>query len=154
MAGVHGGCGVTHFVGVFISHSWANSGHYNTLSSWIFEESWNVDGTPIDFINSSVPKDNPIHYAPSDRQLNERIRERILNASVVVCPTGMYSSHSKWIAKELQGALDLKRSIVGVNPWAQEKKSAVVQHYAHVTVGWTKKSVVQAIWEHRHLGKR
>jgi hypothetical protein len=143
---------VSFSVGVFISHSWANSGHYDTLSSWIFGESWNVDGTPVEFFNSSVPKDNPIHYAATDDELNRRIRERISNANVIVCPTGMYSSHSKWIAKELDAARDLRRSIVGVNPWAQARKSAVVQEVADITVGWSKKSVVNAIWGNRQIG--
>jgi hypothetical protein len=67
-------------------------------------------------------------------------------ASVVVIPTGMYASYSKWIAKEIQGAKDYGRPILAVNPWAQEKKSSTVVEASDEHVGWNKESVVNAIW--------
>jgi len=59
------------------SHSWAYSNHYVKLSQWIFEESWSISGRPIYFFNMSVPRDNPIHYAPNDATLQHEIYERI-----------------------------------------------------------------------------
>lgn len=131
---------------VFISHSWNYTEHYNRLAGWIFEDKWNLNGTPITFLNTSVPRDSPIHNAPSDRALQDAIYERIGASNVVVCPTGMYSTYSKWIVKELAGA-DLKRvRLLAVNPWAQERKSSVVQHAADEIVGWNKQSVINSVW--------
>ena len=31
-----------HQIHIFISHSWAHSGHYMTLREWIFEQSWRI----------------------------------------------------------------------------------------------------------------
>ena len=30
----------THFIHIFISHSWAYSNHYGTLAEWIFGKKW------------------------------------------------------------------------------------------------------------------
>ena len=89
---------------VFISHSWAYSDHYEKLSQWIFEESWSISGRPIEFFNTSVPRDNPIHYAANDATLQHAIYDRIAKSHVVVIPTGMYANYSKWIKKEIDGA--------------------------------------------------
>ena len=56
-------------VAIFISHSWKYSHHYDTLSSWIFSGSWNVGGISLEFSDTSVPKDNPIHNAPNSGAL-------------------------------------------------------------------------------------
>jgi len=135
---------------VFISHSWAYSGHYEKLSDWIFSTPWQSNDTPVQFINSSVPKNNPIHNAPNSDSLRFAIYNRIAQSNVVVIPTGMYSSHSEWIKKEIDGAILYKKPIVGVNPWGQERKSSIVVEAAHITVGWNADRVVNAIWELRN----
>jgi hypothetical protein len=132
---------------VFISHSWAYSEHYNTLANWIFGEQWNVNGTPIQFIDSSVPKGNPIHYAPNEQTLRAAIYQRIAAANVVVIPTGMYANYSKWIEKEIAGAQQYAKPILAVNPWGQGRKSSVVGSAAAMNVGWNKKPVVQGVWD-------
>lgn len=134
-------------VGVFISHSWAYSDHYNTLADWIFGERWNVSGTPITFVDTSVPKDNPIHNAPNQEALRSAILERMNFAHVVVIPTGMYANYSNWIGKEIGGAQALRKPILAVNPWAQERKSSVVGQAADRIVGWNKSPVVQGVWD-------
>lgn len=145
---------MSHRIGIFISHSWKFSGHYEKLSEWIFEERWNSNGVPIEFVNYSVPKDNPIHFARTDRELQAAISERIKPCDVVVCPTGMYSTHSKWIGKELAALKHFKKPLLAVNPWAQEMKSRVVRDAADEVVGWTSKSVVNGIWNLRHHARR
>lgn len=135
-----------HQINVFISHSWNYTDHYDTLYEWIFETPWNVDNVKIDFTDFSVPRDDPIHDARNAAELERRILERIKQADVVVCPTGMYATHSFWIGRELVGARKLNRPILGVNPWGQVKASSVVRSNASEVVGWTKKSVVGGIW--------
>lgn len=131
---------------VFISHSWKYSNHYETLASWIFLESWNVDGIQLNFVNSSVPKDDPIHNAPTSSELQRRIYELIAISDVVVIPTGMYSSHSTWIQKEINGAVYYGKPILAVDPWGQERKSSVVLSNASDSCGWNKQSTINKIW--------
>jgi hypothetical protein len=132
---------------VFISHSWAYSDHYDALAQWIFGEQWNVNGRPIHFIDSSVPKDNPIHNAPNEQILRAAIYERIAVANVVVIPTGMYANYSRWIEKEIAGAQQFGKPILAVNPWGQERKSSIVGSAATRNVGWNKDPVVQGVWD-------
>lgn len=132
---------------VFISHAWAYSGHYETLSSWIFDEKWSVGQASLDLRNYSVPKNDPIHDADNNKQLKAAILKQIAMSHVIVIPTGMYANYSKWIQKEIDGSLDYSKPILAVNPWAQQRASGVVVDSAAKLVGWNKKSVVSGIWE-------
>ncbi len=131
---------------VFISHSWSYSDHYERLAEWIFDEAWSVNGRPIRFFNTSVPRDDPIHYAPNDAMLQQAIYERIANSHVLVIPTGMYANHSKWIRKEIDGAKLYGKPIVAVDPWAQKRASSVVANASSESVGWNKQSIINAVW--------
>jgi len=134
-------------ISIFISHSWSYDDHYDTLSDWIFGTDWNVSGTPINFYDQSVPKDDPIHYAPNAETLKQAIWARIVNSHVVVIPTGMYATYSDWIGKEIEGARYYSRPILAVDPWGQQKSSSVVLQNASHDVGWNKKSVIDGIWK-------
>ena len=134
---------------VFISHSWTYSDHYNTLAEWIFEDGWFINGTRLNFFDTSVPRDNPIHYAPSDQALQAAIYERIAASHVVVIPTGMYANHSKWIKKEIGGSVLHRKPILAVDPWGQKRAASVVMAASTQAVGWNKRSVINGVW---HLG--
>lgn len=133
-------------INVFISHAWNYSEVYNTLEQWIFKENWNVDGVPIYFKDYSIPKHNPIHHARTERELQDAIFNEISKSHVIVIPTGMYSTYSRWIQKEIDGAKGWTKPILAVNPRGQERISGVVADNADEHVGWTKKSVVDGIW--------
>lgn len=137
----------THQIHIFISHSWAYSDHYDTLSDWVFGESWSVGQASLDFRDFSVPKNDPIHNAPNDAQLKNAIYDKISRSHVVVIPTGLYVNYSKWIKKEIEGANYYEKPILAVNPWSQNKKSSVVVQNANKLIGWNKKPVVNSIWE-------
>jgi len=136
----------TRQIHIFISHSWSYSKHYDTLSDWIFNENWRFEEVSLDLRDFSVPKNDPIHNASNDTQLKEAIYNKISNSHVVVIPTGMYANYSKWIKKELEGSAYYKKPVLAVNPWAQERKSSVVQQKATKLVSWNKKSVINEIW--------
>jgi hypothetical protein len=136
----------THQIHVFISHAWAHSKHYNTLASWIFEGNWSVEQASLDFRDYSVPKNDPIHNANNDKQLKDAIYAKIARSHVIVIPSGMYAHYSKWIKKEIEGALGYSKPILAVNPNGQQKKPGVVLNNATDDVGWTKKSVINGIW--------
>lgn len=131
---------------IFISHSWSYPGHYETLAEWLFGNQWNVNGIPIEFQDVSVPKSHPIHNAPNSAALKSAIFSRIIQAKVVVIPTGMYVNYSNWIAKEIEGAKYYGKPILAVNPWGQEKKSSDVVSASDANVGWNKQSVIKAVW--------
>lgn len=131
---------------VFISHSWTYSDHYNKLAEWIFDERWFINDTQLNFFDTSVPKDNPIHFAPSDQELQAAIFQRIAQSHVVVIPTGMYASYSKWIGKEIEGSRLYRKPILAVDPWAQKRASSVVMAASTQAVGWNKQSVINGVW--------
>ena len=137
----------THRIHVFISHSWAYSNHYTTMREWIFDEKWRVGQASLVFLDYSVPKDDPIHNAPSDRALRDAIYRKIVRSHVVAIPTGMYVNYSKWIKKEIDGAEEKGKPILGVNPWGRQRVSRVVADAADRLVGWQKKSVIGGIWK-------
>lgn len=139
-----------HFVSVFISHSWSYSGHYEKLAEWIFKSDWSANGVPVAFLDRSVPKDDPIHNAPTAAALRDAIYKRINACDVVVIPTGMYAAYSNWIQKEIDGSKWLGKPILAVNPWGQEKKASVVVSAADAHCGWNKDSVVTKIWALKH----
>lgn len=85
---------------VFISHSWAYSGHYETLEDWIFNTKWRQGQASLIFRDYSVPKYDPIHDAPTVRALRDAIFNQIARCHVVVIPLGMYVNYSKWIRKK------------------------------------------------------
>lgn len=136
----------THQIHVFISHSWSYSGHYNTLSSWIFEESWSVGQASLNFHDYSIPKNDPIHHARTDKALRETIYNKIARSHVIVIPAGMYANYSKWIQKEIDGAQKYNKPILAVDPWGQQRTSSVVRSAASKEVGWNRKSVIAGIW--------
>lgn len=97
--------------------------------------------------NYSVPRTNPILTAANDRQLRDAIHNQIRRSHVIVIPTGMYTHHSTWIGKEIDGSAIYGKPILAVNPRGQLRTSSVVQNAAALCVGWSSRSVVQGIWE-------
>jgi len=132
---------------VFISHSWAYSTHYDSLSDWIFNGNWSVGQASLDLRDYSVPKDDPIHNASNDTQLKNAIYDKISRSHVIVIPTGMYTNYSKWIKKEIEGAKSYSKPILAVNPHGQEKKAGVVVDNADEFSGWNKQPIINAIWK-------
>lgn len=137
----------TQQIHIFISHAWSYSGHYETLASWIFQEKWSVGQASLDFRDFSVPRSDPIHNAPSSKELQDAIYNKISRSHVVVIPSGMYTSYSKWIQKEIAGANLYGKPILAVNPFGQERKAGIVLNNASERVGWNKKPVINGIWQ-------
>ena len=136
----------THQIHLFISHSWRYSNHYETIRSWLFDSNWSVGRASLDFRDYSAPATYPILNAPTDRALMTALHAKISRSHVVIIPTGMYASHSKWIQKEIDSAVAYSKSIIAVNPWGALKTSSVVASVADEIVGWNSKSIVSAIW--------
>lgn len=137
----------TRQIHVFISHAWAYSEHYDTLAKWIFNEPWSSGQASLDFRDYSVPKNDPIHNAQTDKALRDAIYDKISRSHVIVIPTGMYANQSKWIQKEIDGAKLYAKPILAVNLWGAERKSSVVLENAASEVGWNKEPLVSNIWQ-------
>ncbi|WP_322534606.1 TIR domain-containing protein [Duganella zoogloeoides] len=132
---------------VFVSHSWSYSSHYSTLANWVFEEHWNFGQALLEFRNYSIPKDDPIHNFTIIVMLKNAIYNQIAKSHAIFIPSGMYSSHSRWIGEEIMGAKEYGKPILAVTPWAQERNSDVVLRNANARVGWSKQYVVDGIWK-------
>ena len=104
---------------IFISHSWSYSGHYNRLIQLLKEASY------FHFKDFSIPKDDPIHDAPTDVKLAEAIRKQMLHASVVVVTAGVYATYSKWVEKEIQIAKRGAKKILAIKLWDSERASSL-----------------------------
>ena len=138
----------TRQIHVFISHAWKYSNNYETLAKWIFGMPSNSGQASFDIRDYSVPKDDPIHNATNEQQLDKAILKQIQMSHVVVIPTGLYASYSKWINKEIDWAKALGKPIIAVNLWGAERKSSVVLQNCDVEVGWNRQPLIDSIWKH------
>ena len=103
---------------IFISHSWAYGDAYEKLVKF-FNEHPNFS-----WVDYSVPKNDPIHNAPNDTALYNAIKKKMQLTNCVVMMSGVYSSYSKWINKEIDIAKnEFSKPIVAVEPWGEKKGS-------------------------------
>lgn len=127
---------------LFISHSWSYSNSYNRLTSMLTERPY------FFYKDFSVPKDDPIHNAPNQQLLFEAIRRKIQPCHVVVIMSGVYSTYSKWINKEIHIAMrefSIRKPILGIVPWGAQRTSTIVTNSADLIVGWNTESIVNGI---------
>ena len=124
---------------LFISHSWNHGVQYDKLISLL-------DSYPyFAYKNYSVPKNDPIHNAANDRELEEAIRSQMKYASCVLILAGVYATYSKWINIEIRLAKELKKKIIAVAPFGAEHTSLTVRNAADEIVRWNSQSIVSAI---------
>lgn len=127
---------------LFISHSWAHGDAYDKLIGLL-------DAAPnFAYRDFSVPKDDPIHNAPSTAALRTAIENQMVHASVVLILAGVYATYSKWINIEIdiaQQNVPLPKPIIAIEPFGAEKTSKVVKEAANEIVGWNTASIVSAI---------
>lgn len=100
--------------------------------------------------NYSVPKDDPVHTSGTDKELYAAIKQQISPCHCVLILAGVYSTHSKWINKEIEickEAFATPKPIIAVEPWGSDKTSKVVKDNADGIVAWNTESIVKAIRE-------
>jgi hypothetical protein len=125
---------------LFISHSWAYGDTYDKLCALL-------DAAPrFSYRNYSVPKNDPIHNAPSQTALYAAIKNQIIFCEIVIIMAGVYSSYSKWIDKEIQIAKrDFNKPLLAIKPMGNTNVSTIVRDNADMLVNWSTVSVVEAI---------
>lgn len=129
---------------LFISHSWTYSDTYEQLLALLNKDAY------FSYKNYSVPQNDPIHNASTDKELYDAIKSQIIQASVVLILAGVYSTYSKWINKEIQIAKTefwIPKPIIAIEPWDAERTSKVVKDAADKIVGWNSSSIIRAIKE-------
>jgi hypothetical protein len=127
---------------LFISHAWVYSDAYDGLIKLLDARTY------FSYRNYSVPKNDPVHNANNDKQLNEAIKRKMQPCHVVVILAGVYSTYSKWINKEINLAgsgFTTDKPILAVEPWGSEKTSKVVKDAADLIVKWNTESIVSGI---------
>jgi hypothetical protein len=130
---------------LFISHSWAYSDTYDGLVNLLNKS------PAFPYIDYSVPRNDPIHNAGTDKELLEAIKRQMAPCHAVLMLAGVYSTYSKWINKEIAlaaGGFTNPKPIIGIAPWGQENLSSVVQAAAVEIVRWQKSSIEGAIRLH------
>ena len=128
---------------LFISHSWTYTDAYDGLVA-LLEEHPNFKWS-----NYSVPKNDPIHNAPNEAALHEAIKSQVAPVNCILMLAGVYSTHSKWINKEILIAKTIyNKPIVAIEPWASDRTSKIVKDNADVIVKWQSASIVSAIREY------
>ena len=124
---------------IFISHAWQYDQHYWKLVDWFDDEpnfSWG---------NCSVPSHDSLPDKTT-KGLSEGMTRQIRPAQVVIILGGMYAAHSSWIDYEIREAKRMKKTIIGVRPWGQQRVPLSVQSASTIpVVGWNKASIVQAV---------
>lgn len=125
---------------LFISHSWTYGDAYEKLVQF-FNEHPNFE-----WVNYSVPRNDPIHNAADTKALHAAIKNQIAPVNCVLVLAGVYSTYSKWINEEIQISKGIySKPIVAVEPWGSEKTSQIVKTNADVIVKWNSQSIVDAI---------
>ena len=129
---------------LFISHSWSYGDKYDKLMGLLRNRPY------FRFKDYSVPKDDPIHDAGTDRELNEAIKRQIARCGAVLILAGVYATYSKWIRKEIKickTEFKTPKSIIAIEPWSSKKTSKLVKDNADKIVKWRTDSIVDAIRE-------
>lgn len=122
---------------LFISHAWKYDVHYSKVVSWL-------NDSDLTWKNYSVPEHDPVD-ANNDKKLKAALTAQINPASAILILAGMYAAHSKWIDFEIDEAVRLGKTIIGIEPWGQERIPTKVSNNATKMVGWNSASVIKAV---------
>jgi hypothetical protein len=123
---------------LFISHAWVYSAHYHKVVEWLNSE------PNFNWRNCSVPSHNPL-LGNTIRGLREGVTRQISPAQGVIILAGMYATHSDWINYEIDEAIRMNKTIIGIRPWGQERVPNKIQEAATLMVNWNSGSLIQTI---------
>ena len=128
---------------LFVSHAWQHNVHYHKLLKML------QTANNFHFRNYSVPEHDPVvppGTPVGNETLIDLINGQIKPVNCVLILGGMYAAHSAWIEYEINEAIRMKKTIIGVAPWGQEKIPVIVQNASVCpVVRWNSASVIQAV---------
>lgn len=123
---------------LFISHAWSYSTHYITLVKWFNDE------PNFSWTNYSVPSDDGC-TEKTKSGLKACLTNQMRPAQGIIILAGMYAVHSDWIDYEIEEAVRMGKTIIGVRPWGQERMPVKIQETAHTIVSWNSASIISAV---------
>ena len=124
---------------LFISHSWSYGDAYDKLIKMLRAKPY------FQFRDYSVPRDDPIHNAPTSPELYEAIQRQMRPCHVVLIMAGKYATYSTWIKREIKIAKEYGKPILAIAPWGAQQVSSIVKESADEIVRWNTNSIVDAI---------
>jgi MTH538 TIR-like domain (DUF1863) len=121
---------------LFVSHAWDyNREYYDLINRF-------NDHPNFDYRNYSVPEHDPLD---TTTQLAQKLLNQMNLVQVVIILAGMYVAHSDWIQYEIDQAVRLRKPIIAIKPWGQERVPIAIQNAATVIHGWNISPIVQSI---------
>ena len=126
---------------IFVSHAWKYSDSYNTVIRWLEDAKSNGD---IKYRNYSVPEHDPVD-ANNTKKLKEMLTKQISPSNIVIIISGMYFNYSSWMDYEIDEAIRMGKTIIGLKPWGNEKIPKKIQDNAMEMVNWQSNSLIEAI---------
>ena len=73
------------------------------------------------------------------------LSQQIRGCNAVIVVAGMYTLYSEWINYEIDEALRMKKPIIGIKPWGNQRIPEKIQQNATVLVGWNSSSLISAV---------
>jgi hypothetical protein len=123
---------------LFISHSWKYCEEYDAFKKLI-------DGREyFDYNDYSIPETKSINNS-GDKDLYEKIKQKMNHCGIIVFIAGMYGAYSEWIEKELQIAKELHKPILIVRPRGNQRIPEIFNN--ETKVNWNADSIVEKIRE-------
>lgn len=127
---------------LFISHAWKYGTDYDALISLL-------DKAPLfSYHNYSAPQEKPL-FPPgtpmTNKDIAQKIQDKIKPAQIVLVLSGMYTAHSDWMKYEIDVAKSMNKPIIGIRTWGQERVPSYVQDNATIMVHWQTISIISAI---------
>lgn len=123
---------------LFISHAWSQEAHYLKVVEW-FNNAQNFN-----WKNYSVPRSNACSQTTTNGLMTCLTNQMSPTQGIIIL-SGMYAAHSGWIDYEIDEAIRMNKTIIGVRPWGQERTPIKVQNAADIMVNWNSSSVIQAV---------
>lgn len=123
---------------LFISHAWSYSSHYNKIVEWFDDE------PNFEWMNYSVPSTGGCSET-TEKGLEECLTRQMSPAQGIIVLAGMWAAHSGWIDYEIDEAVRMGKTIIGVRPWGQERTPVKVTNNADVMVNWNSASIITAV---------
>ena len=123
---------------LLISHSCHYESQYSTIVAWLNNTSY------FKWSNHSVSADKPLN-TKTKQQLREELSQQIRGCNAIIVVAGMYTYYSEWINYEIDEALRMKKPIIGIKPWGNQRMPTKIQQNATVLIGWNSSSLISAI---------
>jgi Thoeris protein ThsB, TIR-like domain len=123
---------------VFFSHSWDYDAELITIKKWLSEANL------INIADFSITKFKPLD-TKSNRELEIELEKIIKMVHIVVVIAGIYTSHRKWMQKEIDIAKANNIPIIGIKPRGAQKLPISVKNNAKELVSWNSNSLISAI---------